>query len=175
MVVLLGFTTRSAENKLYKVNTGQLYFKSDAPLELIEAKSNQLKGVIDPQKMTFAFSIQNNSFEGFNSALQRIHFNENYLESDKYPKSTFSGKIIEQVDFTKDGEYVVRTKGKLTIHGVEQERIIKSNVTVKNGELNLKANFTVPLADHNITIPRIVYQKIAEEIYVEVKGGLKLQ
>lgn len=83
------------------------------PLELIEARSIELKGLIDPAKQTFAFSVSTNSFEGFNSKLQREHFNENYLESAKYPKSTFTGKIIEKVDFTTNGEHIICAKGKL--------------------------------------------------------------
>ena len=164
-----------AQPGLYKTNEARVYFKSDAPLELIEAQSSKMRGVINPAEQTFAFSVSNNSFEGFNSALQREHFNENYMESSRYPNSTFSGKIIEAVDFTKDGDYTIRAKGKLVIHGVEQERIIKSTIQVKDGVVRLNSNFTVVLAEHNITIPRIVFQKIAEEIKVEINAVLVQQ
>ena len=163
------------QQPLYKTKDAKVYFKSDAPLELIEAQSAKLRGVLNPAEQTFAFSVPNNSFEGFNSALQREHFNENYMETSRFPNSTFSGKIIETVDFTKDGDYTIRAKGKLAIHGVEQERIIKSTVQVKNGVIKLHSNFTVVLAEHNITIPRIVYQKIAEEIKVEINAVLVQQ
>jgi polyisoprenoid-binding protein YceI len=164
MLITIGLKAQS----LYTISMGSVYFKSDAPLEIIEASSKQLKGIIDPVKQTFAFSVMSSSFEGFNSKLQREHFNENYLESEKYPKSSFSGKIIEKIDFSKDGEYVLRAKGKLNIHGVEQERIIRSAVTVKNGVVAIRSDFTVLLQDHNITIPRVVHQKIAEEISVRI-------
>jgi len=154
----------------YLAEEGKVYFKSDAPLELIEARSTAMRAIIDADKRTFAFSVPISSFEGFNSPLQRVHFNENYLESDRYPAATFSGKIIEKVNFTAPGTYTVRAKGKLTVHGIEQERIIKSELTVSGAALTVRAAFTVLLDEHDITIPKIVYQKIAEEIEVEVEA-----
>ena len=145
-----------------------IHFTSDAPLELIEATSNEVKGVIDTDQNSFAFSVDMQSFKGFNSPLQKEHFNENYLETKEHRKATFTEKIIEPVDFTKDGVYTIRAKGKLDIHGVVQERIIKSEVTVKNGKLHVRSNFTVLLSEHDIAIPKIVQQKIAEEIKVDV-------
>ena len=160
---------------LLVAKTGTIQFKSEAPLELIEAHSAKLKGVINAAEQTFAFSVPNNTFEGFNSALQREHFNENYMESAKFPNSSFSGKIIETTDFSVDGTYNVRAKGKLLVHGVEQERIIKVTLQVKKGVISVVSNFTVPLADHNLTIPKIVNQKIAEEIQVEINAVLQPQ
>ena len=104
--------------------------------------------------------------------MQQKHFNENYLESDKYPQATFEGKIIEDVDLHRDGFYSIRAKGDLSIHGVVQERIIKCNLTIKNGMVNVKSNFIVLLADHNIAIPKVVNEKLASEIKVEVKTDL---
>jgi hypothetical protein len=152
---------------------GRVTFRSDAPLELITANSQQLKGIIDPTKKTFAWSVDIKTFEGFNGPLQREHFNENYLESNKYPRATFTGKIIEQIDFQTNGTYTVRAKGTLTIHGVAQERIIKSTVTVKRGVVRIQSAFMVPLADHQINIPRVVYQKIAEDISVAIDAELR--
>ena len=153
----------------YRSVTGEIYFKSDAPLELIEARSNKLQGVIDATKRNFAFKINIKSFDGFNSRLQREHFNENYLETDEFPSATFTGRIIEKIDFSKDGVYQIRAKGKLKVHGVTQERIIKSTLEVKGDELLVNSSFTVLLIEHNIAIPKIVYQKIAEEIRVSAK------
>ncbi|MCB0676014.1 MAG: YceI family protein [Saprospiraceae bacterium] len=156
--------------ELFKTGKSQVYFKSDAPLELIEATSGELKGVINMEDRSFAFSIPVRSFQGFNSPLQREHFNENYLESADYPNATFVGKVIEKVDLTQPGEYIVRAKGQLTIHGVEQERIIRSKVVSSNGRLTVTSFFTVLLAEHQITIPKIVYQKIAEVIQVHIEA-----
>jgi len=161
------------EAQIYKTTKGEAYFKSDAPLELIEAKSKKLKGAINTEKRTFAFSIPIQSFKGFNSALQRIHFNENYLESDAYINATFSGKIIEKIDFAKDGVYTVRAKGKLKIHNVEQERIIKSTLEIKKGHVFVKTDFTILLEEHDIRVPKVVYQKIAQEIFVSIEAEFK--
>lgn len=156
----------------YKVSSGSIAFKSDAPLELIKAESSELKGLIAPEKKQFAFIIAVKTFKGFNSPLQKEHFNENYLETNKYPNASFDGKIIEDIDFTTDGVYEVRAKGNLTVHGVAQERIIKSSITIKNKNISLKSNFTVLLSDHNIPIPKVVHEKLASEIKVEVKATL---
>ncbi len=160
------------EQGVFRCENGKVSFKSDAPLEVIQAKSGKLRGVIDTAKQTFAWSVEIKTFEGFNSPLQREHFNENYMETKRHPKASFSGKIIEDVDFQKNGTYSVRAKGKLNIHGVEQERIIKSQLEVNGNKLRVQSSFAVPLAEHNITIPKVVYQKIAEEITVTVDAEL---
>lgn len=158
---------------IFTVYKGRISFKSDAPLELIQASSDELKGLIQTNTKQFAFSVKIRSFKGFNSALQKDHFNENYLESEKIPDATFSGKIIEDVDFSNDNSTSVRAKGVLTIHGVPQERIIKSDIIIKNGIILLNADFTVLLSDHNIPIPKVVHEKLASEIKVELNCELK--
>ena len=159
----------------YKVSSGFISFRSEASLELIKAQSNELKGIVLPEKKQFAFVIAVKTFKGFNSPLQQEHFNENYLESNKYPTASFEGKIIEDMDFAADGTYDVRAKGNITIHGVTQERIIKCVLTIKNKNISVKSNFTVLLADHNIPIPKVVHEKLASEIKVEVKAELTTQ
>lgn len=180
-IVLLGFALvfalafKPKDGGVYRCENGSITLKSDAPLEIISAKSSKLRGVIDPTNNSFAWVVEVRSFEGFNGKLQREHFNENYLESERYPRLTFTGKIIEKIDFQKDGSYSARAKGKLFVHGKEQERIIKSQLDIKNGVLRIKAAFDVPLIDHDITIPKIVNQKIAEQINVTVNAELGLR
>lgn len=158
---------------IFVVSEGQVNFTSDAPLELIEASSDELEGLIRLEDRSFLFRVPMKSFEGFNSSLQQTHFNENYVESDKYPYTIFEGKIIEELDFSETGTYTVRGKGKFVCHGVEQERIIKSRLTISANALEVESEFTVFLDDHNIKIPAVVNQKIAEEILVEVTMELK--
>jgi polyisoprenoid-binding protein YceI len=160
---------------VYRCNDGTVRFSSDAPLEIIEASSDEMTGLIDAGKKTFVFLVEIRSFDGFNAALQRDHFNENYMESSKFPHGTFKGKIIEDVDFSVPGVYAVRAKGVLNLHGVEQERIIKGELTVRPGGATVKAVFTVRLADHGIRIPKVVNEKIASEIEITVEGILKPQ
>jgi polyisoprenoid-binding protein YceI len=139
---------------------------------VIKASSDKIKGVIDAASNQFAFSVDISSFNGFNSSLQREHFNEKYMETEKYPVAQFSGKIIEQIDFTRDGTYEVRAKGDLNIHGQKQVRIIKAKIVIKEGVINMDADFNVPLADHTIKIPTIINEKIATEIEVSIAATL---
>ena len=169
------FWSFALQAQRFIVDKGEISFASNASLEMIKATSDRVTGLIDPANNQFAFLVSIATFRGFNSELQRQHFNENYLESEKYPKATFSGKIIEQIDFTRDSTYEVRAKGDLDIHGQKQSRIIKSKLTIKNGHLMIESTFVVPLTDHQITIPKIVSQKIATEIEVHFKSSLTRQ
>jgi len=157
---------------LYKTRTGKVAFTSNAPLENIKAESNNLRGVVDTAGATFAFTMDIISFKGFNSELQRTHFNENYLETNKYKSASFAGKIIEKVDYSDPGIYQVRSKGYLTIHGIRRERIIPVQITVREKEITITSEFVIVLSDHGIKIPRIVYEKIAPEVTINVNAIL---
>jgi hypothetical protein len=173
-ILLLLFLSGSQihAQKKFVIENGEINFTSNAQLELIKASSNELKGIIDPSNNQFAFRVNTRSFQGFNSSLQRDHFNENYIETEKCPAAIFIGKIIEQVDFSVNGSYDVRAKGDLDVHCQKQTRIIKSHITVKDGKLSVDAAFIVPLSDHNISIPRIVSQKIATDIEVSISATM---
>lgn len=158
----------NAQDEHYISERGFVSFKSDAPLEIIQAESKALRGVINPETKSFAFTININSFQGFNSDIQRTHFLENYMEQKRFPQATFTGKIIENVSFMVPGTYSVRAKGELNIHGIKKERIIRGTLVVKDGSAQLTTNFTVPVADHGIAIPKIVKQKIAEQIAINL-------
>ena len=157
---------------IYTSDKGKINFVSKAPLEVIKAESNQLSSAIDVTKRTFAFSVLINSFEGFNAPLQKEHFRENYMESEKFPKATFKGKIIEDVDLTKAGVYNVRAKGLLNVHGVEKDKIINAKVSVGENKISLESVFTVTLEEVNIRIPKVVNQKIAPAMDITVKTDL---
>jgi hypothetical protein len=159
----------------YNTTSGTVNFVSNAPLERIAATSRTIKGVVDPLAGTFAFTIDIESFQGFNSPLQRVHFNENYMETGDFPIATFAGKFIEDVDLMQDGTHEVRVKGNLIIHGIEKERIIKGTVQVNGNELKITSTFTVLLEDHEIRIPKVVLQKIAKVVDVDVSLALSLR
>ncbi|MDN5201375.1 YceI family protein [Fulvivirgaceae bacterium BMA10] len=158
----------TSDQEMYIATNGTVNFKSNAPLEVIEAYSNSAKGIIKVEDKSVAYSIDISSFQGFRNKLQREHFLENYMEVTNYPKASFLGKIIENIDFSSEGEFKVRAKGILSIHGVGQERIIRSTIKIGQGIINLSSDFTVSLEDHNITVPKVVNQKIAEKIIVSV-------
>jgi hypothetical protein len=159
--------------KPYQCDNGKIRITSTAPLEFIEAQSTRLRGILNPDTQEFAWSVDVKTIKGFNNPLQEEHFNENYLESDQFPQASFTGKIIEKTDFSKDGVYFVRAKGMFAVHGVAQERIIKSKIEIKGGKIVIHATFKMLLADHDINIPRVVYQKIAEEVDITVDADLK--
>jgi polyisoprenoid-binding protein YceI len=108
----------------------------------------------------------------FDKKLMEEHFNEKYMESDKYPYATFSGKVNETIDYTKNGTYKVTLTGKLDMHGVVKDRTIEGTVTIKDGEISFESKFIVALKDHNIEIPSIVAQNIAETVEVTIKTTL---
>ena len=166
-VLLLQSNTRGQE-PVWLADRGTIAFSSDAPLEIIKAKSTHLRGAINTATNSFAFTVNINTFEGFNSEIQQVHFLENYLEAKHYPEATFTGKLIEEVPFDTAGTYSVRAKGILTIHGISKERIIRGTLVVNGNGGSLQTVFTVPVSDHGIPIPRIVQQKIAEQIEVKV-------
>jgi len=173
-ICVIATTTAMAQGMTYKTANGVISFISNAPLEVISAKSSKMEGLVDAQSLTFAFSVPIQSFEGFNNGLQRQHFYENYLETNKYPVATFSGKIIEHIDVSKPGTYQVRAKGQLNIHGRVKERILKVDIISTGNDIKVSSAFMVPLVDHEIEVPRIVNQKIAQEIEVNVQATLSI-
>ena len=108
----------------------------------------------------------------FESATMQEHFNETYMESEKFPYAEFKGFINEKVDYTKDGTTEISVTGKLAIHGVEKERTIKGKITVKGKEISIECKFDVKVKDHNITVPELMFQKIAETVEVKLNATL---
>lgn len=151
---------------------GSVIFISDAPLELISASSDELYGAIDLDDNRFAFRINNRSLKGFNSALQQEHFYENYMEVDKYKYSTFAGKIIESIIINGDEKQKVRVKGIMSMHGVDQERIINATIQFVDDIIEIESAFEIPLSDFAIRVPSIVHHKIAENINIKVNARL---
>lgn len=144
---------------------------SSTPVEDIKAASTSGTAVLIAQKQEFAVQVTIKTLE-FDKKLMQEHFNENYMESDKYPVAKFKGTISPKIDWTKDGEYNVMAKGTLTVHGVDQPRSVAGKLTIKNGAINLYSTFDVACAAHQIKIPSLVFTKIAEIIKVTIQGTL---
>lgn len=157
--------------QLYSTAAAKVSFFSKTPVEDINAETNTGLMVVNTQTQAIAFSINNTSFN-FPNKLMQEHFNEKYMESEKYPKSTFVGKLSEPIDWTKDAEHTVNVIGKLMIHGVEKERTIQGLVKIVNGVPQIESSFKVKNVEHNIQIPTIVVSKIAEELDVKVSATL---
>lgn len=150
----------------YKTTESFIKFFSDAPMEDIEAVNEAATSIIDIKTMTMVIVVPIKSFS-FKKKLMQEHFNENYLESEKYPNATFKGKI-EDWDGGA-GTFESRAKGTMEIHGVSQEITIKGELVFDNNQLIVNAVFPVKLSDYNIKIPTAVFYNIAEEVEVTVK------
>ena len=151
--------------QLYNLTKGEITFFSKTPVEDISAKNVKPASLINLATLDIVVQMQIVHFK-FPNSLMEEHFNENYMESAKYPKANFTGKINENIDYTKDGAYKITATGKLTIHGVTKNVTLTGTLTKKGTNLTLISEFDVALADYNIEIPSIVFQKIAEKIKV---------
>jgi YceI-like domain len=153
----------------YFTRSGHITFLSEALEETIEAHNYQATSILDTETGEIVFSMLIKGFE-FEKALMQEHFNEKYLQSDKFPKATFDGKITnpDEVDFSKDGVYEVIVNGKLTIHGVTNSIETKGTLEVKDGKIYGKATFPVTIADFKIKIPDMVRNNIAKAVDVNV-------
>lgn len=155
-------------SQVYITRSGFIGFYSKTPLEDIKAENNQVFAAIDPGKKTIAFSLLQKGFV-FTKQLMQEHFNENYVESDKYPKATFSGSYTGDVPVDKDGTYKVTVKGNLSLHNVTRPLEMPATIEVKGGRLLGQTEFKVKPEDFNISIPSIVREKIEREIKVNVR------
>jgi hypothetical protein len=152
----------------YMTKTGFIGFYSKTPLENIQGENNQVYAVLDPASHHMAFAVLLKGFI-FPKELMQVHFNENYVESDKFPKATFSGTCTGDMDLSKDGIYQVVVKGDLTLHGVTKPVETTGQIVVKNGKVTGSSAFKLKPEDFQITIPSLVREKIARDIDVKVQ------
>lgn len=172
IVALLLLMSKASGQGKYKLSKSEVSFFSHTSMEDISALNKETQGIVDFDFKNFIFKVPVKSFK-FDSQLMEDHFNENYMESEKYPEATFKGTIQGNYDLKKDGEYPVNAVGDLTIHGVTQKRTIPATIVVKNGVPAFKSKFDVKLADHDIEIPTLVFQKLAEVIEVKIDGAMQ--
>jgi polyisoprenoid-binding protein YceI len=152
----------------YMTKTGFIGFYSKTSLEDVKAENNQVYAVLDPASHHIAFAVLLKGFI-FTKELMQEHFNENYVESDKFPKATFSGTCSGDMDLNKDGTYQVVIKGDLTLHGITKPIETTAQLEVKKDHINGVSAFKLKPEDFNISIPSIVRDKIASEISVKVQ------
>ena len=167
ILIFLLFSTHLLAQQFY-TNKGKISFFSEAPLEDISAVNENVSAIIDSQTGGFAFRVKIVDFSFPNSLMQE-HFNESYLESDKYPLSTFTGLIdnFSALDFRTKQNFLVN--GNLTMHGIGKDAQMKATAHMLNDELHITSTFDVTLEDYNIDIPKIMMYKIAETITVTVE------
>lgn len=154
---------------IYTCKNAKITIFSSALIEDIKAVSSAGVSVYNATTGELDFSVAISSFH-FEKSFMQQHFNSDYMESDKYPRAIFKGKIQEHVDVTKDGAYAVTAAGQLTVHNITQARTIQGSLTVKNGVVAMSSEFMVKCADHHIDIPQILFYHIAESIKVTVSA-----
>jgi hypothetical protein len=165
LFVSLCSLTLGAQTRFY-ADKSMLSFLSDGVIEDIMATNNTVTSIFDVSKMDVAFLVKVKDFQ-FEKKLMQVHFNEKYMETEKFPKSTFVGSV-SGFNPSKSGIQHVTATGKLFIHGVTRDVKIPGTLEKKGSNLLLKSKFMVKLADYNITIPQIIWNNVAEEVEVEL-------
>ena len=170
---LLSGSSLVAQDKFF-TKSGRISFYSKAPLENIDANHKSVTCVLDSKTGNMQFAVLLKGFE-FEKALMQEHFNENYLESHKYPKAEFKGQVVNnaEINYAKDGTYPVKVKGTLTMHGETKEVETTGNVVVKSGKLQAGAEFTILLSDYKIEIPKVVKDNISNMVKITVDCSLE--
>jgi hypothetical protein len=166
-VLILFIIGNTVQAQKYMTQNGTISFFSSTPVEDIEAVNNQVSAVLNAESGQIASVLLLKAFN-FEKALMQEHFNEKYVESEKFPKSTFKGEILDYENLTVgESPTNVTIKGKLTIHGVTQEIEVQGTLSSKQSVMNLIFDFDVDVADYDIEIPGPVKEKIAKTIKVK--------
>ena len=174
LLILVLSVSFHIEAQKFFTRAGEISFLSTAMAETIEAKNTSATCVIDLANGNIQLAVLIKGFQ-FEKALMQEHFNENYMESDQFPKAKFKGKIIniESVDLSKEGNYTIQVKGDLTIHGVTQNVSSTGEINILDGQLTTTSSFEVAVADYNISIPSVVREKIAKKVIISIKANLE--
>lgn len=167
MLIVASLTTWAQEKRFTK--NGQISFFSKAPLENITSVNDRVLSVWNLSTGSIEFSVLIKGFR-FEKALMQEHFNDDYMESDRFPKASFAGKLsgLNAINISVNKVYDVTVAGDLTIHGVTKKVSMPASITVANGIVNAKTSFKILLADYGIKVPGVVADNISKEILVQV-------
>lgn len=176
IVLFLSFITNAQTSdpaKLY-TKSGRVSFFSNTSMENIEAHNKSAVALLDTKTGEIQFVVLLKGFE-FKKALMQEHFNSDYVESDKYPKSEFKGQITNnnEINYSKDGTYTAKIKGKLTLHNKTRDIETNGTIIVKGGKVQANSVFNIQLPDYKISVPRIVRNNISDNIKIVVDCGLE--
>ena len=172
LTLLISSSVHLNAQERYKIVFPNVHFFAGTPFEDIDGTSDKLVGILDAVKNEFAFRIAMNSFQ-FPRALMQEHYNENYLETTKFPNADFKGIIEGEIDWKTNGTYEVVAKGEFIVHGVAKFYEIPAFISIQDGENKIKAVFEIQLEDHQIKRPKIVMLKIADSAEVTVEATLE--
>jgi hypothetical protein len=165
----------ASSQEKYISRNGSIQFIASTPLETIDPINNHVSCILDTENGNIVFQLKMISFK-FEKALMEEHFNEKYVESEKFPKATFQGKIKDWDTTLLNGEkHMVLAIGNITIHGIKKEIIVNGIIKTNKINIFLSSSFDITLADFGIGIPKLVRDKISKTVKVEVNMNLKLK
>ena len=171
-IFLFLISTLQLSAQKYVTKSGEISFYSETPMEKIEAVNKNVMAAYDASKQVVVVKVLLKSFR-FEKALMEEHFNENYVESDDYPNSTFKGKLVDLPDASSKEIQTLRVKGKLKIHGVERDMSTSIKFQFIDNNIVVKGSFNIKIEDYNIDIPSAVIEKIAKNLEVTYNFNLK--
>lgn len=171
LVILI--LSATAQDKFY-TKTGKINFSSKGAIETIEAQHKSVTCVLDSKTGNIQFSVLLRGFE-FRKALMQEHFNDDYVESNKFPKSEFRGEIANNgdINYSKDGVYDTKVKGKLSLHGETKDVDANGKVTIKNGRIEVDSDFNILMSDYKISIPGSVINNMSNTVKISVNCSLE--
>lgn len=164
---VLVLLTNTSFAQIHLCKNGNISFFQETSVEDIDARSTKLLSVLNTENNMIAYKVDMQSFL-FEKSLMQDHFNENYVESGKYPTAVFKGVINEKIDWTKDGTYDITSTGDMVMHGVTKRITEKGKLTIKNGELSISNFFTIKFTDYGVEIPSLLSKQLAESVEVTI-------
>src|SRR6188768_1691182 len=173
VILFLLILGQQLQAQKYTIEKSYASFYSHATLEDIKAENTKVAGLFNGATSDIAFSVPIKDFE-FAKSLMKEHFNEKYMESDKYPKATFQGKL-SGYDLKTSGAQNAKAVGKLSIHGLTKDVEISGTLEMQSNKVLMKSKFIVKLEDYKVAIPQIVWQNIAEQVEVTIDFVFKPQ
>ena len=174
-LVLATFCSLSVSAQRYFTKAGTIYFNSSGDTEVIDATNKTVTSVMDIKTGAIQFAVLMKAFQ-FEKALMEEHFNENYAESSKFPKTEFKGEITnnKDINYGKDGSYPAKVKGKMTLHGLTKDVETSGTISIKGGKIQAQSEFEILLSDFNIEIPTLVKDKISNHAKIKVDCTMEL-
>jgi hypothetical protein len=173
LILLTGMVAPATAQRFF-TKSGSIYFDASGPTEVIEATNKTITCVVDTKTGAIQFAVLMKGFL-FEKALMEEHFNENYVESTKFPKAEFKGEVINNasVNYGKNGTYPTHVKGKLTLHGITKEIETDGTITIKDGKPSVTAEFKIMLIDYGVEVPSLVADKVSKEARIKVNCSLE--
>jgi hypothetical protein len=167
LISFLFVSTCTEGQSVYITDKGFVSFFSEAPIENIEGRHHGPQSILNLPKRELAFIIPIRGFH-FEKSLMEEHFNEKYMESDRFPNATFTGTLSQPIHPGLDTSMAMEAAGKMTIHGVEQSLQIPGKAEVRNGVIRLTASFPIAVKSYGISIPKLLTENIADTVRVDL-------